>query len=128
MVAPRRPVRDAARIRKWPGRTIPYYESIPAKWDWSLDEAFAHWNGSGGKIKFVEVPRRKAKLVISYGDTGGADGVGTLGYQYRNYVHLSPAYKKADELNPRPGSGWVACSRTSSATCSASTTPPASAR
>ena len=89
----------AARIRKWPGKVIPYYESIPAKWDWSLDEAIAHWNGSGAKIKFVEVPRRKAKLVISYGDTGGADGVGTLGYQYRNYVHLSPAYKKADEHN-----------------------------
>ena len=27
----------AARIRKWPGRTIRYYESIPKKWDWSLD-------------------------------------------------------------------------------------------
>lgn len=90
----------AARIRKWPGKRIPYYESIPAKWDWSLDQAFDHWNGAGGKIKFVEVPRRKAKLIIGYGDTGGADGVGTLGYQYRNYVNLSPSYKKANEFNP----------------------------
>jgi hypothetical protein len=97
-----RPARSsvAARVRKWPGRTIPYFEKIPAKWDWSLDRAIAHWNKSGSKIKFVEVPRRKAKLVISYGDTGGADGVGTLGYQYRNYVYLSPAYKKADQYNP----------------------------
>ncbi len=90
----------AARIRKWPGKKIPYYESIPGKWDWSLDQALAHWNGAGGKIKFVEVPRRKAKLIIGYGDTGGADGVGTLGYQYRNYINLSPAYKKADEFEP----------------------------
>jgi hypothetical protein len=97
-----RPTRSsvAARVRKWPGRTIPYYEKIPKKWDWSLDRAIAHWNESGSRIKFVEVPRRKAKLVISYGDTGGADGVGTLGYQYRNYVHLSPGYKKADQFNP----------------------------
>lgn len=90
----------AARIRKWPGKRIPYYESIPAKWDWSLDQALAHWNRAGGKIKFVEVPRRKAKLVIGYGDTGGADGVGTLGYQSRNYINLSPAYKKANEFEP----------------------------
>ncbi|GAB3249735.1 matrixin family metalloprotease [Nocardioides dilutus] len=97
-----RPARSsvAARVRKWPGRTIPYFEKIPAKWDWSLDRAIAHWNESGSKIKFVEVPRRKAKLLISYGDTGGADGVGTLGYQHRNYVYLSPAYKKADQFNP----------------------------
>jgi hypothetical protein len=97
-----RPARSsvAARVRKWPGRTIPYYEKIPKKWDWSLDRAIAHWNESGSKIKFVEVPRRKAKLLISYGDTGGADGVGTLGYQYRNYVYLSPSYKKADQFNP----------------------------
>jgi hypothetical protein len=87
----------AAKIRKWPGRTIPYYESIPAKWDWSLDQAFDHWNRSGGKIKFVEVPKSKAKLFIQYGYTGGADGVGTLGYGSRNYVNLSPAYKKTDE-------------------------------
>jgi hypothetical protein len=97
-----RPARStvAARVRKWPGRTIPYFETIPKKWDWSLDRAIAHWNESGSRIKFVEVPRRKAKLFIGYGDTGGADGVGTLGYQYRNYVHLSPAYKKADQYNP----------------------------
>lgn len=90
-----------ARIRKWPGHTIPYYESIPAKWDWSLDQAIDHWNQAGGKIKFVEVPRSKAKLVISYGDTYGADGIGTLGYSpYGDIVHLSPAYKKVDEHIP----------------------------
>jgi Matrixin len=100
MVRPTARAGTAARIRKWPGKTIPYYESLPAKWDWSLDQAVAHWNESGGKIKFVEVKRSKAKLVIGYGDTGGADGVGTLGYQSRNFVNLSPAYKKADQYNP----------------------------
>ena len=89
-----------ARIRTWPGSTIRYHESIPAKWDWSLDQAVQHWNEAGGGIRFVETSRARARLRIGYGDTGGADGVGTLGYQRTNYVHLSPAYKRADELDP----------------------------
>ena len=92
--------RRPARIRKWPGKTIPYYESIPTKWDWSLDRAIDHWNSSGAKIKFVEVPRKRAKLVIGYGQTSGADGVGTLGYQARNYVRLATRYKRANEFDP----------------------------
>ncbi|NHC24673.1 matrixin family metalloprotease [Nocardioides sp. IC4_145] len=84
--------------RRWPGRTIRYHETLPAKWDWSLDRAVERWNRSGGNIRFVEVPRSKARLTIRYGDTGGADGVGTLGYQATNYVHLAPFYKQADAL------------------------------
>lgn len=89
-----------ARIRTWPGNKIRYHETMPKKWDWSLDRAIDHWNSSGGNIRFVEVSKRRAQLVIRYGPTYGADGVGTLGYQSRNYVHLSTAYKRADELNP----------------------------
>ena len=103
----RRSVRGRRPDPEVAGQDIPYYESIPTKWDWSLDEAFAHWNGSGGKIKFVEVPRRKAKLVISYGDTGGADGVGTLGYQYRNYVTSRRRTRRPTSTTPRPACGWV---------------------
>ncbi|MBC2958914.1 matrixin family metalloprotease [Nocardioides deserti] len=84
--------------RRWPGRTIRYHETLPAKWDWSLDRAVERWNRSGGNIRFVEVPRSKARLTIRYGNTGGADGVGTLGYQATNYVHLAPFYKQADAL------------------------------
>ena len=89
-----------ARIRTWPGRTIRYHETIPAKWDWSLDEAVRHWNESGGGIRFVESARAKARLTISYGDTGGAAGLGTLGFQHTNFVRLSPAYKRADAHDP----------------------------
>ena len=90
----------SARVRTWPGTRIRYHETIPRKWDWSLDRAIHHWNSSGGKIKFVEVSKSRAQLVIRYGPTYGSDGIATIGYQYRNFVHLSPAYKRADELDP----------------------------
>lgn len=100
----RRPVArrpgSAARIRTWPGRTIPYYETIPQKWDWSLDRAIEHWNTSGSRIRFVEVPKRRAQLVIRYGNTNGADGIATLGRQARNYVHLATRYKRSNEFDP----------------------------
>ena len=90
----------AARVNKWRGKQIRYFESIPAKWDWSLDQAIAHWNSSGSKIKFVEVAKRRAQLKIGYGNTSGADGIATVGHQSVNYVHLSPTYKHADEFEP----------------------------
>ncbi len=88
------------RIRKWPGKTIRYHETIPAKWDWSLDQAVEHWNASGGGIRLVESGKRHAQLSIGYGDTGGADGVGTLGFQRTNYIHLAPGYKHANQYDP----------------------------
>lgn len=89
------------RIRTWPGKTIRYYESIPGKWDWSLNRAIQHWNSSGGRMDFVEVSRPgRAQLVIKYGETWGADGVATLGPTPNAFVHLSPAYKDADPFVP----------------------------
>ncbi len=99
------------RIRFWPGRTVRYHETIPAKWQWSLDNAIDHWNGTGAGIKLVKVSSRKrAELTIGYGDTGGADGIGTLGYApgpYMNFVRLSPRYKRVNENNPEQRV-WVA--------------------
>lgn len=95
-----------ARIRSWPGNRIPYYESIPRKWQWSLDRAVDQWNRAGGNIRLVKVPRARAKLMIRYGPTYGADGIGTLGYQARNFIHLSPAYKRVDAGNPEQRT-WV---------------------
>ncbi len=89
----------AGDARKWPGRTIRYYETIPKKWDWNLRQAVKAWNGAGGRIRFVKAPRGRAQLRISYGDTGGADGVGTLGYTRNAYVHLSYAYKRTSPTN-----------------------------
>ncbi|MGB0100418.1 MAG: matrixin family metalloprotease [Nocardioides sp.] len=84
------------RIRTWPGKTIRYHETLPAKWEWSLRQAIEHWNRSGGGIRFVETRAARARLTIGYGETGGADGIGTLGYQPRNFVRLSTAYRRAD--------------------------------
>jgi hypothetical protein len=81
------------RIRKWPGHVIRYHETIPAKWDWGLRHAIAAWNESGSKLRFVKAPAGSAQLTISYGDTGGADGMATLGHTRHAWVHLSPAYK-----------------------------------
>lgn len=99
------------RIRYWPTNTVRYYETIPAKWQWSLDNAIDHWNHTGARIKLVEVSSRKrAEMTISYGDTGGADGLGTLGYApgpYMNFVRISPTYQRVDANDPEQRV-WVA--------------------
>ena len=92
-------------------------------------QAIRHWNESGWWHQVRREQRtQKARLRISYSQTGGADGIGTLGFQRSNYVHLSPRYKHADEHDGRARSGWVDSSPTSWVTCSASTTPAGSAR
>lgn len=97
------PARTAARgtpVRRWPGTTIRYYETIPAKWQWSLDRAITHWNQAGGNIRFVEVSTaRRAQVVVRYGDTQGSDGLATVGPARNGFVHLSPTYKRIDALD-----------------------------
>ena len=64
--------RPAGRLRAavaWPRGTIRYHETIPAKWQWGLDRAIAHWNGSGAKVRFVKVTSRRraqAMALASY--------------------------------------------------------------
>ncbi len=91
------PDRTAARVDTWPGRTIRYSETIPAKWQWGLDKAVAAWNSSGGRMKFVRTSPRRAQVTIGYGQTYGSDGYATVGRAPRGqaWVRLSPAYKKA---------------------------------
>ena len=97
----------AMRVRTWPGTKIRYYETIPAKWDWSLNQAIKQWNSAGGKIKFVKVKSPgRAQLKISYGFTGGADGMATLGYTPRAWVHLGTGYKRVSATDPLMR-GWV---------------------
>jgi hypothetical protein len=88
--------RAPGHVRKWPGHRITYTESIPAKWDWSLDQALQAWNGSGGHLKFVKSKGQHAQLTIGYGDTQGAAGYATIGPARHAFVHLSPAYKRVD--------------------------------
>ena len=94
---------SAYRIRKWPTLRIPYYETIPAKWQWALDDAIKRWHLTGAKIRFVKVSSAsKARLLIQYGETYGADGIGTLGYNPwgKNILHLSTSYKTINAYDP----------------------------
>ncbi|MDO9457755.1 hypothetical protein [Nocardioides sp.] len=108
-VVERRATDPRRRVRSWPGRTIRYWDSLPAKWDWSLQDAVNRWNGTGARITLVKVASRaKAQLRIQYGDTGGADGIGTLGYAPgHNIVNLSTTYRRVDENDPEQRA-WVA--------------------
>jgi len=84
-------------VRKWIQSRLYYYETIPSKWDWSLNKAVSKWNASGGRIKLMRTTdRSKAKVKISYGNTGGAAGLATVGRGPGAYVRLSSAYATAD--------------------------------
>lgn len=84
----------------WRGRTIRYYESVPAMWDWSLSTAINKWNGAGGGIRFVRTAKRRtAQLSIAYGATGTAAGMATVGRTRRAFVRLSSSYRDVDALD-----------------------------
>ncbi|MET0998779.1 MAG: matrixin family metalloprotease [Marmoricola sp.] len=84
----------------WKLRTLHYYETIPSKWDWSLSTAVAKWNGSGGNLKLVPTTTRsKAKVVISYGNTGTAAGMATVGATPGAWVRLNAKYDKVDSTD-----------------------------
>jgi hypothetical protein len=88
-------------LTKWNARTLYYYETIPAKWDWSLTTAVTKWNGAGGNIRLIPTTvRSRANLVISYGYTGGAAGMATVGATSGAWVHLNPGYNARDALDP----------------------------
>ena len=92
-----KPAHQQAGPRLWQKRTIYYYESIPAKWDWSLTTAVSKWNSSGARIRFVKVSDRKAaRLVISYGSIGSRAGEATVGPMLHPWVKLSNSYRDLD--------------------------------
>ena len=95
--------RSSARssgVRKWTQSRLYYYETIPAKWDWSLSKAVSKWNASGGRIKLVRTTSRsKAKVRISYGNTGAAAGKATVGSGPGAFVRLSSKYAAVDSNN-----------------------------
>lgn len=86
----------------WTGRKILYTESLPAKWDWSLNTAIAKWNTSGGGIRFVRTAKvRKARLNIAYGNIGSAAGMASVGRSRHAWVRLSSTYSPANSLDAR---------------------------
>ena len=83
--------------RKWKRGRLYYYESIPSKWDWSLTKAVSKWNASGGGIKLTRtIHRSRARVKISYGNTGAAAGVATVGATPGAFVRLSSRYAAVD--------------------------------
>ena len=88
-------------IRKWTQKSLYYYETIPAKWHWSLTKAVSKWNSSGGGIKLVRtVHRSKAKVKIGVGNTGAAAGKATIGATSGAYVRLSSKWAAYDAADP----------------------------
>ena len=99
--------RGAGGVRRWPGKTITYRESLPKKWDESLRLALDAWNSAGGKLRFVKAKGgTKPQLTIGYGPTQGYAGFATIGPAKNAYVHLSTGYQNADaDLEQRLGVG-----------------------
>ena len=97
--------RSSARtsgVRKWKQGRLYYYETIPAKWDWSLSKAVSKWNASGGRIKLLRTTSRsRAKVRISYGNIGAASGKATVGAGPGAFVRLSSRYAAVD-----PNDAW----------------------
>lgn len=83
----------------WPGRTIRYYNALPAKWQWSATTAVRQWNTLGGKIRFVRTTRAKAQLVIGYGKIGRSAGLATVGRTTHAWVKLSASYAAKSALD-----------------------------
>ena len=98
------PHRDGrtARVQKWNVRTLWYYETLPAKWDWSLSTAVAKWNASGGRIRLARtIYPSKAQVRIGYADIGSSAGMATLGATRDARVFLSSRFSTMNALNAR---------------------------
>jgi len=93
--------RSARSAGAWKLSTMYYYETIPSKWDWSLATAVAKWNGTGAKIKLVRTTdKRRARVFISYGNTGSAAGMATVGATPGAWVRLNTKYNSIDAVDP----------------------------
>ena len=97
-----RAARGTAKVKKWKVRTIYYYSSLPAKWDWSLSTAVAKWNASGGRIRLARIAKpAKAQLGISNANIGAAAGKATVGSTRHAHVWLSSRFNSADAVSAR---------------------------
>ncbi|MCU0279787.1 MAG: snapalysin family zinc-dependent metalloprotease [Candidatus Nanopelagicales bacterium] len=82
---------------RWPGKTIRYYNALPARFDWSVSKATAAWNSSGAKLRFKEVKAPgAAQFTVRFGNTNGYGGYATIGRANGAYLHLSGQYRRAD--------------------------------
>ncbi len=89
-------------FRPWSTHVIRYRENLPAKWDWSLLQAFSRWNHTGARLKFKPAKgRAKAQLTIAYGNLPSDKlGEATIGRTRRAFVHLNRTLD-ADDVDPQ---------------------------
>jgi hypothetical protein len=78
---------------KWPNGVVPYYNAAVDQ-SWAVSQAVTAWNTSGAKVRFVEVSRDRAKLVIQEKTDGVycAEGRASVGYYpHGAFVSIFPA-------------------------------------
>lgn len=78
---------------RWPGNParITYYDSTPASYRWSIEQAAKAWNTSGVHVRFVKVSSRsRAQVTIRVGSNlGSGSGFATIGYASHATIDLS---------------------------------------
>lgn len=73
----------------WPGGRIAYAVTSPALRGPAREAARA-WNRSGARVHFVEVPRRRARVLVRFGDLPTGFGFASLGRQAGDSVTIGP--------------------------------------
>ena len=73
----------------WPGGRIPYAVT-DARLRAPAREAARAWNRSGARVNLVEVPRRRARVLVRFGDLATGYGYATIGRQAANTVSVGP--------------------------------------
>jgi hypothetical protein len=84
---------------RWPGGVIRYHETLPRSWEESLERAVSTWNRSGVQVRFREVDRARAQVLIGYGSTNGNAGQATIGRRTGAFLHMEPLLYRP--LRPR---------------------------
>lgn len=85
----------AAARTLWPKHRVAYYNAT--RYDAQVTRAVQAWNATGANVRLVAVPRRKARLLITYYGTAGfgpslsnEDGAAILGFVRGSNTTLPP--------------------------------------
>ncbi len=86
---------------KWPGGVVPYFNAASDQ-GWAVATAVRAWNESGADVRFVAVPRSRAKLVIEDDSRKVycSEGHASVGYARDARVVIFPAHGITHACNP----------------------------
>jgi hypothetical protein len=105
------PGADAYQLggRPWPRGVIPYYNAVPAQ-QWAVREAARAWNTSGARVRFVAVPRSRARVIVKrWANSGCASHArATVGYVRRATVWISDSHEETLACNRFTSAFFVA--------------------